>query len=295
MAKNPAEDHFLTQHRIEDCARRDVGDRTFLRPDHLRQHIKNFHNATLFDIVQARWKKAAETVPEGWTCGFCGERLDTWDKRESHIANHFKDGMTMAAWNEYPENSPKAEKKSRSGGFATLNRLSRHAFPRRTTRSSGPQVQEHLGPQPPQPQPQQQLFIQNHPTTFHQQPHQDFSNPWTTVNLTSTLPLPPVLPDLPMLDPLMDMNNFSEWALPAATDAELQYAMAGANLFDTTSAATGALAQQYGDSGMGMEIYGEAAYGQQQQWGNMAMEQGQDGELHQNQVPHQNQQQSYRR
>jgi hypothetical protein len=266
MAKNPAEDHFLTQHRIEDCARRDVDERTFLRPDHLRQHIKNFHNATLFEIAQARWKKAAETVPEGWTCGFCGERLDTWDKRESHIANHFKDGMTMAAWNEHSDNSPRADKKSRSRGFAALDRLSRHPFLRRSTRSSGPQAQEQLELQPPQPQPQPQpqSYIQNHPTTMHQQLHSDFSNPWTTADMASTLPLPPVLPDLPMLDPLMDMSNFGDWTLPANTDAELQYAMADTNLFDANPATTGTIAQQYQNSEMDMETYGNVVYGQGQ-------------------------------
>ena len=31
-------------------------------------------------------------------CGFCGEDLSTWDQREKHIANHFKEGLTMESW-----------------------------------------------------------------------------------------------------------------------------------------------------------------------------------------------------
>ncbi|KAF2200105.1 hypothetical protein GQ43DRAFT_88889 [Delitschia confertaspora ATCC 74209] len=99
MEKEPSEDHFLSCHRISECAKRPVQERTFYRPDHLRQHIKNFHGSTLFDITQSRWKKAAETENNGWACGFCGEGLSTWDQREKHIANHFKEGMTMSQWN----------------------------------------------------------------------------------------------------------------------------------------------------------------------------------------------------
>ncbi|KAF2729987.1 hypothetical protein EJ04DRAFT_555745 [Polyplosphaeria fusca] len=56
MAKNPDENHLLN-HRISKCAERPPDDRTFFRPDHLRQHIKNFHGTTLYDIVQAKWKR----------------------------------------------------------------------------------------------------------------------------------------------------------------------------------------------------------------------------------------------
>lgn len=98
MAKEPTEDHFHTHHRISECARRPIQERTFFRPDHLRQHIKNFHGSTLYDITQSKWKKATEAESSGWTCGFCGEDLSTWDQREKHIANHFKEGMTMEQW-----------------------------------------------------------------------------------------------------------------------------------------------------------------------------------------------------
>jgi hypothetical protein len=146
MEKDPSEEHFLKHHRISECAKRKTEERTFYRPDHLRQHVKNFHSATLYDVVQARWKKGAEAPTgdkDGWTCGFCGEHLETWDRRETHIANHFKEGMTMASWREFPskeekkkskkEKEKKEERPHSSGlGFERLTR----SFTRRSTRNS---------------------------------------------------------------------------------------------------------------------------------------------------------------
>ena len=281
MMKNPSEEHFLSHHRIEDCAKRDVVDRTFFRPDHLRQHVKNFHNASLFDIVQARWKKAAETVPEGWTCGFCGERLETWDKRESHIANHFKDGMTMASWSEYPENVSKAEKKSKTsekskghGSFSALNRLSRHAFPRRSTRSSQSQNQAQSFQQQPDIEPSQTSF----------------ANAWdpitSSLGLGITQPQAPVLPDLPPLDPLMDCGGFGDWNLPATADPGMQYALTSSGIFDLP---TSTLAQQF-DGTLAMDIYGGSMGFQQGGWAQMETQhqQHQHANTHQSHHLHQN-------
>lgn len=36
-----------------------------------------------------------------WTCGFCQEVLLTWDARATHIAGHFKAGLTMAQWRDH--------------------------------------------------------------------------------------------------------------------------------------------------------------------------------------------------
>jgi hypothetical protein len=38
---------------------------------------------------------------ERWACGFCGESLTTWDMRQTHIANHFSNGLTMASWQSF--------------------------------------------------------------------------------------------------------------------------------------------------------------------------------------------------
>lgn len=102
MAANPSPDHFLHNHRILDCSKRPLAERTFFRPDHLRQHVRNFHGTGLHEIVQSRWKRGSESKDndegEGWICGFCGDTLRDWGVRESHISGHFKDGMRMFMW-----------------------------------------------------------------------------------------------------------------------------------------------------------------------------------------------------
>jgi hypothetical protein len=98
MLTNPPSSHYSTHHRIIECSKRPLTERTFYRPDHLRQHVKNFHNAKLFEPVQSRWKRKAEEKDKGYTCGFCGVWLESWDKREGHIAGHFKEGATMEGW-----------------------------------------------------------------------------------------------------------------------------------------------------------------------------------------------------
>lgn len=102
MAKDPSAEHFLHNHRIVECSKRPMAERTFLRPDHLRQHVRNFHGAGLHEVVQLRWKRGSEGKEsdegEGWQCGFCGDTLRDWGVREAHIAGHFKDGMRMSMW-----------------------------------------------------------------------------------------------------------------------------------------------------------------------------------------------------
>ncbi|KAH4187604.1 hypothetical protein HBI24_166680 [Parastagonospora nodorum] len=97
---NPSEDHFLNSHRILECSKKSEADRTFGRPDHLRQHAKNFHKTSLPDEVRDKWRslRSAQEADKEWLCGFCGDELATWDLREAHISNHFKDGKTMAEW-----------------------------------------------------------------------------------------------------------------------------------------------------------------------------------------------------
>jgi hypothetical protein len=106
--RNPSEDHFQRSHRITECMRKNEADRTFGRPDHLRQHMKNFHKTPLLDLIRDKWRRdgPGKNVNEGWTCGFCKAELKTWDIRETHIANHFKDGLTMATWQEHAQPTP---------------------------------------------------------------------------------------------------------------------------------------------------------------------------------------------
>ncbi|RMZ66444.1 monocarboxylate transporter 4 [Pyrenophora seminiperda CCB06] len=100
---DPSEEHFLLSHRISECTEKSEGERTFLRPDHLRQHVKNFHKAPLDETVRDLWRKCetGNETTENWICGFCGHELRTWNARETHIARHFKDGLTMADWKEH--------------------------------------------------------------------------------------------------------------------------------------------------------------------------------------------------
>lgn len=108
--QSPTDDHFRHSHRIMECSKKGEADRTFGRPDHLRQHIKNFHKTSLMDLVRDKWRRNRRDKDsnEGWQCGFCMAQLKTWDLRETHIANHFKDGMTMASWKN-PEEARSAD------------------------------------------------------------------------------------------------------------------------------------------------------------------------------------------
>ncbi|KAF2738839.1 hypothetical protein EJ04DRAFT_27710 [Polyplosphaeria fusca] len=211
MAKDPSEDHFLRNHRISECAKRPTGERTFLRPDHLRQHVKNFHSATLFDVVQARWKKAAdmgEGAGAGWTCGFCGDRLDTWDKRETHIANHFKEGMTMDQWVEWPGLEITKKGSGRKGKDKSQGQSQGHhhrpSFERLRRSLTG-----HGRRSQPQPQPHAQPLATTFSNSFEPLPASVAMSDAHGYAHVSLSPPPPVLPDI-NLDPLM-MDGFVDW------------------------------------------------------------------------------------
>ncbi|KAF2875461.1 hypothetical protein BDV95DRAFT_274136 [Massariosphaeria phaeospora] len=287
MIKDPSEDHFLLNHRISECAKRPIGDRTFFRPDHLRQHVKNFHGATLFDIVQGRWKRAAEVVAEGWTCGFCGENLENWGRRETHIANHFKEGLTMESWRESAEpgqgqtqnqvrkegdgtqrknNVGKQKEKEKEPHLPhTLARLGR-SLTRRSTRRAEPSYHDHDH----NTEPHQDHQNQPHPPTHrHVQAsthtHPLLSNPFaafptSTSAPTYTAPLglsnsatstttAPILPDI-NLDPLITDStpSYLDWC--SGIDTMPAYPLAMPNVFDASSVPTDF------DSALDMDLYG---------------------------------------
>jgi hypothetical protein len=170
---NPGDEHLQRSHRITECAEKSEEDRTFLRPDHLRQHVKNFHKSLLEDVVRDTWRRDGprKNVIENWTCGFCAKELETWDVRETHIAGHFKDGLTMADWKGYVvqvgEKSRKRPMSSegRPGVFAKLART----FTGRSTR------QEH----------RQESLVQ-------------FANAFESMDtvMDAEMPFAPLLPDL---------------------------------------------------------------------------------------------------
>jgi hypothetical protein len=255
MHKDPSEDHFLHNHRISECAKRPIAERTFFRPDHLRQHVKNFHGATLFDVAQSRWKKApGENKEQVWICGFCEEDLETWDQRETHIAGHFKEGMTMAQWTDYASPSNESKKKKKGNGLVSLGRR----LTRLSTKSSHKSAQEGNGhhranashyssvldpasyattvgqPTYPYAYPSSSSAFQTTPYPQQSHPHHHgFANAFSTIGTSAstsacgtsvplahsnTFSVPPVLPDI-NTDSLMGAYGPFDWnSMSAASD-----------------------------------------------------------------------------
>jgi len=129
MAANPSDKHFADCHRIAECMAKDENERTFLRPDHLRQHIKNFHKAKLDETIRDLWRREGPDghAVENWVCGFCAKVLKTWDDRETHIASHFKDGLIMADWKGNTRQDAEASKKRPTSSEGRPNVLSKLA------------------------------------------------------------------------------------------------------------------------------------------------------------------------
>ncbi len=92
---NPSAEH-IESHNFAACQERALGDRTFYRKDHLRQHLKLVHGGKFVQWSMDQWKVATPEIRS--RCGFCGIVMDTWTFRVDHLAEHFKTGRTMADW-----------------------------------------------------------------------------------------------------------------------------------------------------------------------------------------------------
>jgi hypothetical protein len=92
---NPEVAHF-EMHNHDLCHQRERSERTFYRKDHLRQHLRLVHGSEFKKWPMEDWKFRHEDVPS--RCGFCDVKMTTWSERASHLAEHFKEGMTMADW-----------------------------------------------------------------------------------------------------------------------------------------------------------------------------------------------------
>ncbi|KAK2005884.1 homeobox and C2H2 transcription factor [Colletotrichum eremochloae] len=92
---NPDKQH-LEKHNYQACQDRLPEDRTFYRKDHLQQHLKLVHDAKFLRWPMGEWKYESEVIRS--RCGFCGWSITTWNDRIDHLAEHFKDGKTMADW-----------------------------------------------------------------------------------------------------------------------------------------------------------------------------------------------------
>lgn len=89
-------------YRLHDCHSRPPAERTFTRKDHLFQHLRNFHRFTPPDgSFGAEWKNRVEYTGRSWGCGFCGERLGSWERRARHLRGHFREGWRVeTGWDE---------------------------------------------------------------------------------------------------------------------------------------------------------------------------------------------------
>ncbi|KAK1718959.1 homeobox and C2H2 transcription factor [Colletotrichum lupini] len=92
---NPNKEH-LEKHNYQACRDRQPEDRTFYRKDHLQQHLKLVHDAKFLRWPMGDWKYESEIIRS--RCGFCGHTMSSWTDRIDHLAEHFKDGKTMADW-----------------------------------------------------------------------------------------------------------------------------------------------------------------------------------------------------
>lgn len=95
---HPEPSHFETCHRAKECADKPRAARAFDRKDHLVQHWKNFHGCKPDHKKAEHWKVPINYRGHVWSCGFCGEQLANWEERALHIPKHFREGLTMAAW-----------------------------------------------------------------------------------------------------------------------------------------------------------------------------------------------------
>ncbi|KAH7225187.1 hypothetical protein BKA60DRAFT_449300 [Fusarium oxysporum] len=91
----PSDEH-IESHNLLACMERRPEDRTFYRKDHLNQHLRLMHNVKFLDWSMKSWKVTGPDIRS--RCGFCGIVISDWSARVDHLAEHFRNGDTMAAW-----------------------------------------------------------------------------------------------------------------------------------------------------------------------------------------------------
>lgn len=88
---DPTESH-LEQHNHRACLDK---TRNFRRKDHLVQHLRLTHHVDTIPVIDD-WKTDNTAVTS--RCGFCDNRLNSWEERIEHLADHFRQGATMDDW-----------------------------------------------------------------------------------------------------------------------------------------------------------------------------------------------------
>jgi hypothetical protein len=62
----------------------------------LRQHLRLVHDSQFMKWPMEGWKLECDDVQS--RCGFCDISMTTWTERVDHLAEHFREGKTMADW-----------------------------------------------------------------------------------------------------------------------------------------------------------------------------------------------------
>ncbi|KAM0430955.1 hypothetical protein ACHAPT_005589 [Fusarium lateritium] len=92
---DPSNQH-IDSHHYSECQERSLEERTFNRKDHLRQHLRLFHNVSYSEWPMREWRVPTPDIRS--RCGFCHHTMTSWEERVDHLSNHFKLGKTMADW-----------------------------------------------------------------------------------------------------------------------------------------------------------------------------------------------------
>jgi hypothetical protein len=92
---NPGHDHLMG-HNYATCHERCPEERVFYRKDHLQQHLKLVHGVQFMKNPMEQWRHEMQNLQS--RCGFCDAKMASWDERAEHLADHFKEGRSMADW-----------------------------------------------------------------------------------------------------------------------------------------------------------------------------------------------------
>jgi hypothetical protein len=100
--------HHLDKHAIAPCSDKCIVERTFFRKDLLKQHVLHAHLAGEHTSVRKNFQVPQEWLrevglsaiePSSCWCGFCGRSFESVTTRMDHVAQHFREGLDMRAWN----------------------------------------------------------------------------------------------------------------------------------------------------------------------------------------------------
>ncbi|PTD02124.1 hypothetical protein HYE67_000223 [Fusarium culmorum] len=83
-------------HNYSACVAQPGEARLFHRKDHLRQHLRLFHQGCNFNDSMKSWLSSVDDIVS--RCGFCDVQMASWAERQKHLAAHFRQGSDMREW-----------------------------------------------------------------------------------------------------------------------------------------------------------------------------------------------------